>query len=101
MRTPIDKALFAALLDAFEYHLLSDLQTPLSVADNFGWYAVEGNPMYAPGIGGDRGAYFRQLHSLTPEFVAHVAQKYLDKPDVMVQFTPSSPAQKSKGAGTS
>jgi predicted Zn-dependent peptidase len=101
MRAPIDKELFAALLDAFEYHLLSDLQTPLSLADNFGWYAVEGNPGYAPGIGGDRGAYFRQMRSLTPDFVAHVAQKYLAKPNVTVQFTPSSPAPKSKGSGAS
>lgn len=101
MREPLDKVLFASLLDAFEYHLLSDLQTPLSIADNFGWYAIEGNPTYAPGMDGDRGPYFRELRALTPEFVAQVARKYLAKPGVTAVFAPSPSTSKPKGAKSS
>ena len=46
MRRPLDAKTFAAALAAFEYHLLSDLQTPSEMADNFDWYVVEGNAAY-------------------------------------------------------
>jgi hypothetical protein len=46
-------------LEAFKYHLLSDLQTPTEMADNFGWYSVEGAPDYAPGANGDGGIVFQ------------------------------------------
>jgi predicted Zn-dependent peptidase len=77
MRRPLESRTFAGALASFKYHILSDLQTPTQIADNFGWYVVEGAPEYAPGARGDAGAYAKAADSLTPEFVAGVAQKYL------------------------
>ena len=79
IRKPLDSRTFAAALAAFEYHLLSDLQTPSEIADNFGWYTVEGNVAYAPGADDENGAYFKAASQLTPEFVAATAEKYLGK----------------------
>jgi predicted Zn-dependent peptidase len=94
VQKPLSAAEFAAAFDSFRYHLLSDLQTPMELADNFGWYTVEGAPDYAPGANGDRGTYFAAASSLTPEFVAAVAQKYLAKPPVVVTLRPPSAAGK-------
>lgn len=88
VRQPLSGPAFAAALQAFEYHLLSDLQTPVQLADNFGWYSVEGNPAYAPGVDGDHGAYFNAAQSLTPAFVASVVRKYLAKPPAVVNLAP-------------
>jgi predicted Zn-dependent peptidase len=88
---PLPAAAFASALIAFRYHLLRDLQTPGELADNFGWYAVEGNAEYAPGASGDSGQYFRAIDALTPSFVAQVATQYLQHPAV-VTLEPSNPA---------
>lgn len=88
VRQPLGGPAFAAALQGFEYHLLSDLQTPVQLADNFGWYSVEGNAAYAPGVNGEHGAYFAAAHSLTPAFVASVARKYLTKTPAVVNFAP-------------
>jgi predicted Zn-dependent peptidase len=89
VKKPLPEEEFKEALAAFEYHLLSDLQTPIQLADNFGWYSVEGAPAYAPGANGENGAYFEAAKSLTPEFVAEVAQKYLGKPPAVVTLGPS------------
>ncbi len=89
MQQPLAASAFAAARVAFEFHLLSDLQTPLELADNFGWYTVEGNAAYAPGAGGEHGAYFAAADSLTPDFVAAVARKYLGRAPALVTFTPN------------
>jgi predicted Zn-dependent peptidase len=94
VRKPLERPVFSAALDAFKYHLLSDLQTPTELADNYGWYSVEGSPEYAPGASGDSGPYFKAANSLTPEFVASVAEKYLGKPPIVVALRP--PASKPK-----
>jgi predicted Zn-dependent peptidase len=98
LRKPLEPAQFSRAVQAFEYHLLSDLQTPTELADNFGWYAVEGNLEYAPGANGAAGAYFRAAASLTPEFVAQVAQKYLDKPSAGVSLVPEAKLAPAKGS---
>ena len=89
-RQPLPGPVFAAAIRAFEYHLLSDLQTPVQLADNFGWYFVEGNPAYAPSANGEHGAYFTAAQSLTPAFVAAVARKYLGKTPAVVNFSPET-----------
>ena len=86
---PMNAATFARARDAFEYHLLSDLQTPSEIADNYGWYSVEGNAEYAPGPSGSSGRYFGAAAGLTPEFVASVAAKYLGKPPATAELAPS------------
>ncbi len=96
VRKPMDAHEFASALDAFKYHLLSDLQTPAEKADNFGWYSVEGAADYAPGASGEAGRYFQAASSLTPEFVAEVAEKYLGKPPVVVTLAPGDPKGKAK-----
>lgn len=88
VRKPMEPRVFASALASFKYHLLSDLQTPAEVADNFGWYSVEGAPEYAPGASGETGRYFQAADSLTPEFVASVAEKYLGKTPVVVTLRP-------------
>ena len=94
IRTPLDPKAFAAARASFEYHLLSDLQTPTQLADNFGWYSVEGDPAYAPGASGTSGAYFKAADALTPAFVASIAQKYLGREPVVVTLQPDA-AEKS------
>jgi len=81
MSQPLDARAFAAAKAAFLYHILSDLETPLSQADNFGWYAVEGNAAYAPDSSANH--YFSAVQALTPRFVADVAHKYLSNPSVV------------------
>ncbi len=88
VQQPLSAASFAAALEAFKYHLLSDLQTPAQMADNFGWYSVEGNPEYAPGANGLNGPYFKAANSLTPEFVAATALKYLGKAPAIASLAP-------------
>ena len=93
VRTPLDPHAFATALAQFQYHMRSDLQTPTEIADNFGWYAVEGAAEYAPGANGDDGAYFKYARGLTPEFVASVAQKYLGKPAAVITLSPEDAAK--------
>ena len=93
IQKPIDAATFASRLEQFKYHLLSDLQTPTEMADNFGWYTVEGAPDYAPGANGDAGSYFRAADSLTPEFVAAVARKYFATAPATITLRPPPKAK--------
>lgn len=93
IRKPLDAKAFDAARSAFVYHLLSDLQTPVELADNFGWYTVEGDPGYAPGIAGARGRYFSAARGLTAQYVASVAAKYLTAPGATVTFVPTPKAQ--------
>jgi predicted Zn-dependent peptidase len=81
MQQPMDGKTFATARTAFEYHLLSQTQTPLSRADNFGWYAIEGNAAYAPG--GASGDYLKAVQSLDPGYVAQAVRKYLQHPAVV------------------
>jgi len=88
VQQPMSAAAFASALEGFKYHLLSDLQTASQMADNFGWYSIEGNPEYAPGANGEKGPYFKAADSLTPEFVASVAVKYLGKAPAVASLAP-------------
>lgn len=81
MRTPLSATEFAAARSAFEYHILTDSQTPLSQADNFGWYSIEGDAMYAPSDEGRK--YMQAAASLDPAYVAQVVARYLNAPAVV------------------
>jgi predicted Zn-dependent peptidase len=81
MRTPMDAQTFNAAREAFLYHVASDTQTPQERADNLGWYSVEGNVGYAPGIAD--GNYFRSVRELDPAYVADVVKRYLQTPVVV------------------
>ncbi len=95
VRAPLGRAAFDASLASFEYHVLSDVATPAARADSLGWYSVEGAAEYAPALGGERGAYFRAAVSLTPDFVASVARKYLSKAPAVVTLGPERQAAES------
>ena len=84
IRRPLAPAAFEAARHQFVYHILSDDETAGNLADTYGWYAVEGNPGYAPGEGGPAGRYLTAAAALTPEFVAATAAKYLDRPGARV-----------------
>lgn len=86
MQQPMDAAAFAAAKNAFEYHIFSQIETPLSRADNFGWYAAEGNLTYAPG--NDSGAYLQAAASLDPAYVAQIARTYLQHPSFVQLVNP-------------
>jgi len=90
IRRPLDAATFAAAQRQFVYHILSDAETPSALADTYGWYAVEGNPGYAPGEGGTAGRYLSAAAGLTPEFVAATAAKYLDRPGAAINIEPAA-----------
>ncbi|MBD5634796.1 MAG: hypothetical protein IAI49_09990, partial [Candidatus Eremiobacteraeota bacterium] len=96
IRTPLAPQAFASALAEFSYHMRADLQTPAEIADNYGWYSVEGAPGYAPGAGGDEGAYFKTASGLTADFVASVAQKYLGRDPVVVTLHPEADKPKAK-----
>lgn len=81
VQAPLDAATFAAARKAFEYHILADTQTPLSRADNFGWYAVEGDALYSPSDDGRK--YLDAAESLDPAYVAGIARRYLGAPAVV------------------
>ncbi|MHB8140417.1 MAG: peptidase M16 family protein [Vulcanimicrobiaceae bacterium] len=78
LRKPLPEAAFEAAKTAFVYHVQSDTQTLRDLADNLGWYAVEGNPSYAPGDASR--TYLRTAAHLDPAFVAGVVRRYLSKP---------------------
>ncbi len=88
MDRPLPRPAFTAARAAFKFHVLSDLQAPLQLADTLGWYGIEGNPAYAPGADGERGAYFTAIDALTPESVAAAARRYLDVQPVVVTSAP-------------
>jgi predicted Zn-dependent peptidase len=77
MRKPLDPKVFESARRRFEYHVTSDVSTPLSLADNFGWYASEGNAAYAPGADVNGGRYISSVRALTPQLVAQTVQKFL------------------------
>ncbi len=81
MQKPMDSKTFEAARTAFEYHIFSQTQTPMSRADNFGWYAAEGNAQYAPGS--SSGEYLKALESLDPGFIAQMARTYLQHPAIV------------------
>jgi predicted Zn-dependent peptidase len=94
LRQPLDKKTFDAARAAFEYHIFSQIQTPLSRADNFGWYAAEGNLSYAPG--NDTGTYLEAARALTADFVAQTVRTYLQQPSIVTL----TGAKQSQGAST-
>ena len=77
MRKPLDKQAFETARRLFAFHVMSDVATPLALADNFGWYAAEGDAAYAPGADLEAGRYVASIRSLTPEIVAETVSKYL------------------------
>ncbi len=85
LQKPLDAKTFDAARSAFLYHILSQTQTPASRADNFGWYAVEGNAAYAPGDASSQ--YVQAVQSLDPAYVAGVVRKYLQHPAVVQLLT--------------
>lgn len=88
LQKPMDAASFEAARNAFEYRLASQTQTPLSRADNLGWYAAEGSAAYAPGAAS--GDYERAMESLTPEFIAQTVRTYLQHPAIVQLITAQS-----------
>jgi predicted Zn-dependent peptidase len=88
IRRPLAPAAFEAARKMFIYHILIDAETASALADTYGWYAVEGNPNYAPGENGTAGRYLSDAAGLTPEFVAATAAKYLDRPGATINVEP-------------
>ncbi len=88
IRHPLSAATFEAARRQFMYHILSDAETPSALADTYGWYAVEGDPGYAPGEGGTAGRYLSAAAALTPAFVAATAAKYLARPGAAITVEP-------------
>jgi len=81
MAQPLDAATFAKARQAFLYHIMSQIQTPVQRADNAGWYAAEGNAAYAPGDPSN--AYINAVDSLDPQFIAQIARTYLQRPAIV------------------
>lgn len=92
LQQPLDRQTFEAAREAFLYHVAADTQTPQQRADNLGWYSVEGNLPYAPGIGD--GSYERAARALDPQYVADIVRRYLGKP-VVVDLVATTPQKES------
>jgi predicted Zn-dependent peptidase len=95
IQAPLTPAVFEAARRRFIYHILSDSGTPSTLADTYGWYAVEGDAAYAPGDAGMDGRYLAAAAALTPEFVAATAAKYLDRAGAAITLA-GSPAPGAK-----
>jgi zinc protease len=89
---PMAPEAFAAARAGFVYRLLAAMNTPAEVADTYGWYAVEGDPAYAPAEGGLQGRYFSLAAALTPADVAQAAARYLGVPPAVVTFAKRPPS---------
>lgn len=81
MAQPLDAATFSQARQAFLYHIMSQIQTPVERADNAGWYTAEGNAQYAPGDPSK--IYVNAVNSLDPQFVAQIARRYLQRPAIV------------------
>ncbi len=81
VQQPLDPRAFDAARNAFMYRILNQSQTPSARADNFGWYAAEGNAPYAPGD--QSGQYLQIARSLDPQYVARIARTYLQHPAIV------------------
>jgi zinc protease len=90
--TPMTAGAFDAARAGFVYRLLAAMDTPAEVADTYGWYAVEGDPAYAPAEGGLQGRYFSLAAALTPAGVAQVAARFLGTAPAVVTFAKRAPA---------
>ncbi len=104
LTAPLPGAEFAQALDAFRTHLLRDTQSPQEIADNYGWYFVQGAPGYAPSTAGARldGDYFSHVSALTPEFVFSIAKRYLSgEPTVILGGAHQRAPLPSKKSGVS
>jgi len=95
---PLAPAAFDSARAGFTYRLLADMDTPSSVADTFGWYAVEGDPSYAPAEGGLQGRYFGIVRSLSPAAVARTAAKYLGPTPGVVVLNKVQPSAAKSGS---
>jgi zinc protease len=77
------------------------MDSPEGLADNYGWYFVQGLPAYSPsatdaGLDGD---YFSVAATLTPDFVRDVARRYLGAQPATIIVTPRrAPVQLSPGS---
>jgi len=76
---PMPSSDFGRAVDAFRTHLLRDMQSPQGIADNYGWYFVQGDSAYSPSstdasLSGD---YFNNVAALTPGYVYDIARRYL------------------------
>ncbi len=90
MQTPLSGEEFRRAIAAFVFHMQSDQQTTAEVAENQGWYAIQGNAAYAPSAHGTGGAYAEATRALSPDFVAKVAATYLHGEGLAVNFVPKA-----------
>jgi predicted Zn-dependent peptidase len=88
MQQPMETQTFNGAREAFLYHVAADTQTPQQRSDNLGWYTVEGNLEYAPGI--SNGSYEQSARSLDPQYVAGIVRRYLHDP-VIVDLVATTP----------
>jgi len=87
LRQQLSKEEFERARAAFITHLLRDMQTSQGLADNYGWYFAQGALPYSPSATDTSlsGEYFRQVASLSPDYVYSIARRYLQaKPAVII-----------------
>ena len=99
-RKPMTAAAFASARAGFIYRLLAQMETPSELADTYGWYAVEGNPAYAPSEAGLHGRYFGVAGKLTPAGVARAVSRYLGPAPAVVTLVKAMPAPATPGKRT-
>jgi zinc protease len=96
LRTPLAPAVFEQARRQFVYRLLSHAETPDLLADNYGWYAVEGAPAYTPGEQGMHGRYLAAVAALTPAAVAATVTAYLSRPGADITLSSAAHAAAAK-----
>ena len=87
LRKPLSDDEFARARTAYINHLLGSMQTSQGLADNYGWYFSQGALPYSPSAtdAALAGQYFNAVASLTPAYVASIANRYLQaKPAIVI-----------------
>jgi predicted Zn-dependent peptidase len=87
----LSDAVFAQAELAYRAHLLHDMSTPQSLADNLGWYFAQGAAAYTPAaLMFGNGDYMSSADSLTPAYVHDIARRYLTADPAMVTLPETS-----------
>ncbi len=97
---PMAAAAFAQARAAYTYRILASIETPVDQAGTYGWYSVEGDPVYAPAEGGSGGRYFSLAAALTPAGVAQTVARYLGPAPAAVTLTTQPPPASGKKTAT-
>ncbi|MDP9111702.1 MAG: insulinase family protein [Candidatus Eremiobacteraeota bacterium] len=88
LANPLSPEAFESSRKALLYRVASETSTARTMADNVGWYVLQGDAAGAPGD--PSGQYARDVASLDPAYVAQIVRTYVTRP-VIVELNAEVP----------